>query len=145
MRYRHVALIGLGLIASSISHAIRRSGADVRITGTARSAATRAEAARLGLGEIFDTAAEAAEGADLVILCVPVGAMAEVAAEIAPRPRPRRHRHRRRLGQGRRRRRGRRPTCPKASTSSPATPSPAPSTPAPAPASPRSSTTAGAS
>ena len=84
MRYRHVALIGLGLIASSISHAIRRSGADVRITGTARSAATRAEAARLGLGEIFDTAAEAAAGADLVILCVPVGAMAGVAAEIAP-------------------------------------------------------------
>jgi cyclohexadieny/prephenate dehydrogenase len=84
MRYRHVALIGLGLIASSISHAIRRSGADVRITGTARSAPTRAEAARLGLAEIADTAAEAAAGADLVILCVPVGAMAEVAAEIAP-------------------------------------------------------------
>jgi cyclohexadieny/prephenate dehydrogenase len=84
MRYKHVALIGLGLIASSISHAIRRSGADVRITGTARSAATRAEAARLGLGEIVDTAAEAARGADLVILCVPVGAMAAVAAEIAP-------------------------------------------------------------
>jgi len=84
MRYRHVALIGLGLIASSISHAIRRSGADVRITGTARSAATRTTAARLGLGEIVDTAAEAAAGADLVILCVPVGAMAEVAAEIAP-------------------------------------------------------------
>ena len=56
----------------------------MRITGTARSAATRAEAARLGLGEIVDTAAEAAAGADLVILCVPVGAMAEVAAEIAP-------------------------------------------------------------
>ncbi len=84
MRYNHVALIGLGLIASSISHAIRRSGADVRITGYARSAATRAEAARLRLGEICDSAAEAAAGADLVILCVPVGAMAEVAAEIAP-------------------------------------------------------------
>ncbi len=84
IRFRHVALIGLGLIASSISHAIRRTGAPVRITGHARSAASRAEAARLGLAEVFDTAAEAAVGADLVVLCVPVGAMAELAAEIAP-------------------------------------------------------------
>ena len=44
------------------------------------------QAARLGLGEIVDTAAGAAAGADLVILCVPVGAMAEVAAEIADVP-----------------------------------------------------------
>jgi cyclohexadieny/prephenate dehydrogenase len=88
MRYRHVALIGLGLIASSISHAIRRAGAPVRITGYARTPATRAEAARLGLGEIAETAGDAVEGADLVILCVPVGAMAEVAAEIAPRLKP---------------------------------------------------------
>jgi cyclohexadieny/prephenate dehydrogenase len=85
IRYRQVALIGLGLIASSISHAIRRSGAPVRITGSARTAETRAEAARLGLCEVFGTAAEAVAGADLVILCVPVGAMAEVAAEVAPR------------------------------------------------------------
>lgn len=88
MRYRRVALIGLGLIASSISHAIRRSGAPVEIHGYARSAATRAEAARLGLATVFDTAAGAVEGADLVILCVPVGAMGEVAAEIAPRLKP---------------------------------------------------------
>ncbi|MCB1351208.1 MAG: prephenate/arogenate dehydrogenase family protein [Rhodobacteraceae bacterium] len=84
MRYRHVALIGLGLIASSISHAIRRAGMETRITGHARTGKSREEAARLGLGEIFPTAAEAVEGADLVILCVPVGAMAEVAREIAP-------------------------------------------------------------
>jgi cyclohexadieny/prephenate dehydrogenase len=88
MRYRHVALIGLGLIASSISHAIRRSGAPVRITGYARTAESRATAARLGLGEIFETAGEAVEGADLVILCVPVGAMGAVMVEIAPRLEP---------------------------------------------------------
>jgi cyclohexadieny/prephenate dehydrogenase len=84
MRYRHVALIGLGLIASSISHAIRRSGAEVRITGHARRPETRAEAARLGLAEVFDTAAEAVAGADLIVLCVPVGAMGAVAEEIGP-------------------------------------------------------------
>ena len=88
MRYRHVALIGLGLIASSISHAIRRTGAPVRITGYARTAETRAEAARLGLAEIRDTAAEAVAGADLVVLCVPVGAMEGVASEIAPSLKP---------------------------------------------------------
>ena len=86
--HRHVALIGLGLIASSISHAIRRTGAPVRITGHARTAETRAEAARLGLAEVFETAGDAVEGADLVILAVPVGAMAEVAAEIGPRLAP---------------------------------------------------------
>lgn len=84
IRYRRVALIGLGLIASSISHALRRTGAPVEIRGHARSRATREEAARLGLATIFETAGEAVEGADLVILCVPVGAMESVAAEIAP-------------------------------------------------------------
>jgi cyclohexadieny/prephenate dehydrogenase len=82
--FEHVALIGLGLIASSISHAIRRAGLPMRITGTARTAESRAEAARLGLAEVFEAPAEAAAGADLVVLCVPVGAMGEVAAEIAP-------------------------------------------------------------
>ncbi len=84
MSYDHVALIGLGLIASSITHALRRAGHAGRITGYARSAETRARAAALGLADIHDTAASAAAGADLVILCVPVGAMGPVAAEIAP-------------------------------------------------------------
>ena len=84
MAYDHVALIGLGLIASSISHAIRRAGMPARITGHARTAESRAEAARLGLGEIRETAAEAVAGADLVVLAVPVGVMGEVMAEIAP-------------------------------------------------------------
>ncbi|NNU79593.1 prephenate/arogenate dehydrogenase family protein [Halovulum dunhuangense] len=83
--YRHVALVGLGLIASSIAHAARRAGFDGRITGTARSAATRQAALDLGICDaVFPTAAEAVDGADLVILCVPVGAMAQVATEIAP-------------------------------------------------------------
>lgn len=82
--YQHIALIGLGLIASSIVHAARRAGFEGRITGTARSAETRAEAARLGLCEVLDTPEEAAKGADLVILCVPVGAMGAVAQQIAP-------------------------------------------------------------
>jgi cyclohexadieny/prephenate dehydrogenase len=84
MAYAHVALIGLGLIASSISHAIRRAGMQTRITGTSRSAETRATAARLGLCEVLDTPEAAVAGADLVILCVPIGAMAEVTETISP-------------------------------------------------------------
>ena len=144
MRYRHVALIGLGLIASSISHAIRRTGAPVRVTGYARTAETRAEAARLGLAEIADSAAAAVEGADLVILCVPVGAMGAVAAEIAPHLAPGATVSDVGSVKARGDRGGRRRICPRACISSPATRWPAPSIPAPAPASPRSSTTAGA-
>ena len=83
--YPKVALIGLGLIASSISHAIRRAGLAAEITGFARSSETREIAREIGLcDQVFDSAAEAAQGADLVILCVPVGAMGQVAADIAP-------------------------------------------------------------
>ena len=66
--YDRVALIGLGLIASSISHAMRRAGIASEITGHSRSAGTRAEAARLGLCEVRETAAEAVRDADLVIV-----------------------------------------------------------------------------
>ncbi|WP_373355982.1 prephenate/arogenate dehydrogenase family protein [Pseudoroseicyclus sp. CXY001] len=83
--YDRVALIGLGLIAGSLAHAMRRRGLAGEITGHARSAETRATAREIGLVDrVCETAAEAAEGADLVILAVPVGAMGAVAAEIAP-------------------------------------------------------------
>ena len=84
-QYKHVALIGLGLLASSISLAMRRAGMTARITGTARSKATRDTALEIGLVDaVFESAAEAVQGADLVILCVPVGAMETLAKEIAP-------------------------------------------------------------
>jgi len=83
--YKKVALIGLGLIAGSIAHAIRRAGLAETISGTARSADTRDIARDIKLcDEIYDTAEEAVKDADLVILAVPVGAMAAVAAEIGP-------------------------------------------------------------
>ena len=83
--FQKVALIGLGLIAGSMAHAMREQGLAGRISGHARSAATRETAAEIGLvDEVTETAAEAVRDADLVVLAVPVGAMAEVAAEIAP-------------------------------------------------------------
>lgn len=83
--YGRVALIGLGLIASSMFWAMRRAGVAGEVTGYARTQATRETARRIGLCDhICESAAEAADGADLVVLCVPVGAMGAVAAEIAP-------------------------------------------------------------
>ena len=89
MTYKRVALIGLGLIAGSISLALRRSGFEGEIVGSARTAETRAAARDIGLVDtVYDSALEAVEGADLVVLCVPVGAMGAVAAEIAPALKP---------------------------------------------------------
>ncbi|QCO56370.1 prephenate/arogenate dehydrogenase family protein [Pseudorhodobacter turbinis] len=83
--YEKVALIGLGLIASSMAHAMRQRGLVGSITGHAKSAESRAAAMELGLCDaVFETAAEAVEGADLVVLAVPVGVMGHIAAEIGP-------------------------------------------------------------
>ncbi|MDO6725797.1 prephenate/arogenate dehydrogenase family protein [Cognatishimia sp. 1_MG-2023] len=81
--YDRVALIGLGLIASSMFWAIKRAGLAGEVTGFARSQTTRDTARKIGLCDrICDTAAEAVKDADLVVLCVPVGVMGDVAAEI---------------------------------------------------------------
>lgn len=83
--YNRVALVGLGLIASSMAHAIRWKGLASEIVGHAKSPESRATALEIGLCDrVCDTAAEAVKGADLVVLAVPVGAMGDIAAEIAP-------------------------------------------------------------
>ncbi|WP_300036503.1 prephenate/arogenate dehydrogenase family protein [uncultured Roseobacter sp.] len=82
--YNRVALIGLGLIASSMFWAMKRKGLAGEVTGYARSRQTRDTARRIGLCDrVCDNMAEAVEDADLVILAVPVGVMGDVAAEIA--------------------------------------------------------------
>ena len=87
--YDRVALIGLGLIASSMFWAIKRAGLAGEVTGYARSQETRDTARRIGLCDrVFDSAREAVEGADLVVLCVPVGVIGDVAADLAPALKP---------------------------------------------------------
>lgn len=87
--YERVALIGLGLIASSMFWAMKRGGVASHVTGYARSEATRDTARRIGLCDhVCDSAIEAVKDADLVVLCVPVGVMGQVAAEIAPYLKP---------------------------------------------------------
>ena len=87
--FNRLALIGTGLIGSSIARAARKQGAVRQIVATARSAATRRRVAELGFADqVVETNAAAAEGADLVIVCVPVGACGEVAKEIGPHLKP---------------------------------------------------------
>ena len=87
--YGRVALIGLGLIAGSMSLAMRRAGLAGEVVGYARSQESRDIAREINLCDrICDSAVEAVKDADLVVLCVPVGVMGDVAVEIAPALKP---------------------------------------------------------
>ncbi|KMK65905.1 prephenate/arogenate dehydrogenase family protein [Puniceibacterium sp. IMCC21224] len=87
--YGKVALIGLGLIASSMFWAMKRRGVAGSVSGYARSEATRDTARRIGLCDVVcDTAIAAVADADLVVLAVPVGAMGAVAQQIGPHLKP---------------------------------------------------------
>jgi cyclohexadieny/prephenate dehydrogenase len=87
--FDRLALIGVGLIGSSIARAAREYGAVRSIVATARTAATRSRVVELGIADqVVETNAQAAEGADLVIVCIPVGASGPVAAEIAAHLKP---------------------------------------------------------
>ena len=83
--FKRLALIGFGLIGGSIARAARAQGLAGEIVTTARSPATRTRVQELGVVDrVVETNIEAVKDADLVILCIPVGACGPVAEEIAP-------------------------------------------------------------
>jgi cyclohexadieny/prephenate dehydrogenase len=83
--FSRLALIGVGLIGSSIARAARQENLAGSIVATARSAQTRKRVMELGIADqVVDTNAAAVEGADLVIVCIPVGQCGAAAREIAP-------------------------------------------------------------
>ncbi|MGO4440874.1 prephenate/arogenate dehydrogenase family protein [Rhizobium sp. RAF56] len=85
IQFERIALIGIGLIGSSIAHDIKRLGLAEEVVIATRSAPTLKRAEELKLGNRYTTsAAEAVRDADLVIVSVPVGASESVAKEIAP-------------------------------------------------------------
>ncbi len=87
--FERVALIGVGLIGSSLARVLRRNGLARHIAGCARSEASRAKCLELGIADsMHDTPGAAAEGADLVVLCTPVGAYEDVARKISPHLKP---------------------------------------------------------
>ena len=83
--FGRVALIGLGLIGSSIARGVREAMPGVELRAYDSSQGVRHRAAPLELVDVLaDNPANAAAGADLVIFCVPVGAMADAARMVAP-------------------------------------------------------------
>lgn len=82
--FGRVAIIGMGLIGSSLARAIKARMPGVALVVFDQSPEVRARVSALGLADqVCDQAATAVIDAELVMLCVPVGAMADVAAEIA--------------------------------------------------------------
>ncbi|MEO4000637.1 prephenate/arogenate dehydrogenase family protein [Mesorhizobium sp. CAU 1732] len=87
--FDRIALIGIGLIGSSIARVIRREGLAGEIVISTRSTATLERARELGLGDAYESdPAKAAQDADLVIVSVPVGSSGDVAAAIASSLKP---------------------------------------------------------
>jgi cyclohexadieny/prephenate dehydrogenase len=87
--FQRVALIGIGLIGSSLSHAMRRGNLTGEIVGHARTRTTRDKAVELGLiARAFANPAEAVKDADLVVFCTPIGAYAEIGQAIGPALKP---------------------------------------------------------
>jgi cyclohexadieny/prephenate dehydrogenase len=89
VQFDRIALIGIGLIGSSIAYDVKRLGLAKEVVVSTRSAETLKRAEELALGDRYmPSSAEAVKDADLVIVSVPVGASASVAAEIAPSLKP---------------------------------------------------------
>ncbi len=87
--FETIALIGIGLIGSSLARVIRAKGLAGHVVVATRSAATLEAARGLGLGDSYCSSnAEAVANADLVIVSVPVGASEAVAQEIGPHLKP---------------------------------------------------------
>ena len=85
MNYDRIALIGLGLIASSMFWAMKRVSMKVHVTGYSRSSQTRETARKIGLCDtISDELENVVVDADLVVLCVPIGAMGDIMEKIGP-------------------------------------------------------------
>lgn len=74
-RFQKIALLGIGLIGSSLARAVREHNLATQTVAYSRSKETRATTDKLNIvDQVTETAAEAVAGADLVILCAPVGA-----------------------------------------------------------------------
>jgi len=88
-QFKRLALIGIGLIGSSIARGAREFGLVEEIAVQSRRAETVKTAERLKLGDSYTTsAADAVVDADLVIVAVPVGASGDIAEEIGPALKP---------------------------------------------------------
>ena len=85
MKFRRLALIGCGLMGGSFAHALRQAGLVAQVAGFSASEGTRQKALKLGVIDLAcSSAAEAAQGADLVLVAVPVRATEATMRAIDP-------------------------------------------------------------
>ena len=82
--FHTVSIIGIGLIGSSIARGIKKHNIANKVVGYAKTLKTREKAMDLGyMDQVFDSANDAIKDADLVVLCVPVGANRDIMVEIS--------------------------------------------------------------
>jgi cyclohexadieny/prephenate dehydrogenase len=83
--FRRIALIGLGLIGSSLARAVKKHGLAGRVAGHARTQRTRERSLELGfLDSVHEDVGGAVREADLVVVCTPIGTYAEIGAAMGP-------------------------------------------------------------
>jgi prephenate dehydrogenase len=88
-RIKNLAILGVGLLGGSIGLAVRSKLSDCRIVGYGHRKETLAKALEIGaIDEAFESPGEAVRGADLVILCTPVGILGKMIAAIEPQLKP---------------------------------------------------------
>ncbi len=87
--FERIAIIGVGLVGSSLARLVKRDGLARHIAGCARTKATLDKAMELGLVDrVSEDPAAVVEDADLVMICTPLGTYADIAAAIGPRLKP---------------------------------------------------------
>jgi len=85
VKFEKIAILGMGLIGSSICHGVMAKKLAGKIVGHAKSAETRRTALEIGLvSEVYESPADAVKGAELVLLCTPIGAYKSLAEAIGP-------------------------------------------------------------
>jgi prephenate dehydrogenase len=85
MPFHRVSILGVGLLGGSIGLAARSRWPSCKVVGYGHRKATLERALEIGaIDEANDSAADAARGADLIVLCTPVGLLGEMLRQIAP-------------------------------------------------------------
>lgn len=84
-KQQNIAILGLGLMGASLSLGLKKRGFEGRILGYARREETRTQAFSAGVvDEVFSDPAEAVREADIIVICVPIWSIAQLAEQIIP-------------------------------------------------------------
>lgn len=82
--FKKIAIIGIGLIGSSIAHKVKKEKLSIETALYDKSEDVRNRAREIGIGVVYDDFQSLLKGADLVIICIPPASIAKIATEIMP-------------------------------------------------------------